>query len=127
MTINSVPERSDLIVGGRKDVIGTPKPAWLEFFRSVFFANFGWRRTFTATKSIDFGNIGAQSELTATVAVIGARANDAVLVSAKTQVNGLGVYGVVTANDTVTVVRFNYSAAGIDPAADDFRVIVFQQ
>lgn len=124
MTINSVPERGTLVVS--KELL-LPTPVWLEFFRTVFFSLFGWKRTFTATKNFDFGNIGANSQLSTTVAVLGARQGDAVLVTAKTQINGLDVYGVVTANDVATIVRTNYSAGAIDPAVDDFRVIVFQQ
>lgn len=121
MTINSVPERSELADGK------LAAPSWLEFFKSVFNALFGFKRTYTATKSIDFPNIAAQGQQSATVSVPGARQGDAVIVTAKTQVNGLDVFGFVSANDTVTIVRFNYSAGAIDPVADDFRVICFQQ
>jgi hypothetical protein len=124
MPINTVPEKSEVAVS--KDILRAP-PAWLEFFRGVFFALFGWKRSYTATTSIDFGLIGAAGQLTAAVAVPGARAGDAVLVSAQSQVNGLGVFGYVSANDVVTIVRFNYSAGAIDPAADNFRILVFQQ
>jgi hypothetical protein len=114
-----------------KDVLadksGMPTPAWKEFFRSIYYALFGWKRSYTALKTFDFPNVAAGGQQTTTVTVTGARQGDAVSVTSKTQVNGLGVYGVVTANDTVTIVRFNYSAAGIDPASDDFRVVVFQQ
>lgn len=124
MPVNAVPERSEAVVSA--DIL-TPGKAWLEFFRSVFFALFGWKRSYSGTKSIDFGGIAAGGEATDTIAVVGARAGDAVLASAKLQVNGLGVFGYVSSNDVVTVVRFNYSTGVIDPAADDFRVICFQQ
>lgn len=124
MPINAVPEKSEVAVS--KEILRST-PAWLEFFRGVFFALFGWKRSFTATASIDFGNIVAAGQLTSNVAVPGARAGDAVLVSAQAQVNGLGVFGYVSANDAVTVVRFNYSGGAIDPAADNFRILVFQQ
>jgi hypothetical protein len=124
MPINTVPEKSEVAVS--KEILRAP-PAWLEFFRGVFFALFGWKRSYTATTSIDFGLIGAAGQLTSNVAVPGARAGDAVLVSAQSQVNGLGVFGYVSANDVVTIVRFNYSAGAIDPAADNFRILVFQQ
>lgn len=128
MTINSVPERSDVL--DEEDRLGNQRftPAWLEFFRSVFFALFGWKRSFTAVKAaFDFGNIVAGGELTTTVAVAGARAGDAVIVTSKTKIAGLGVDGFVLANDIATIRRFNFSTGAVDPAADDFRVIVFQQ
>lgn len=128
MTINSVPERDAILA--EEDRLGNQHftQPWLEFFRSVFYALFGWRRSFTGVKSaFDFGNIVAGGELTTTVAVVGARAGDAVIVTSKTKIAGLGVDGFVLANDVVTIRRFNYSLGAIDPAADDFRVIVFQQ
>lgn len=128
MTINSVPERSDVL--DEEDRLGNQRftQAWLEFFRSSFYALFGWKRSFTAAKlAFDFGNIAAGGELTTTVAVVGARAGDAVVVTSKTKIAGLGVDGFVLANDVVTIRRFNFSTGVIDPSADDFRVIVFQQ
>lgn len=124
MTINALPERSELVVSS--SILTATKP-WLEFFRSVFFALFGWKRSYTALATIDFGLIAAGGELTSTVAVTGVRQGDAVHVSAKTPVAGLGVDGAVTANDVVTVRRFNFSTAGVNPASDDFRVVVLQQ
>jgi hypothetical protein len=40
---------------------GQARP-WLEFLRSVFYALFGWRRSFTAVKTFDFPNIVAGGE-----------------------------------------------------------------
>ena len=125
MPINAVPERSDVIVGDGD--VWLAEPTWLEFFRGVFFALFGWKRSYTATKNHDFGNIVAGGELTTTVAVPGARQGDHVTVSAKTLVAGLGADGVVSANDEVTIRRFNFSTGAVNPGADDFRVIVLQQ
>lgn len=123
MPINPVPERGA--------IAGAPQwlalPAWLEFFRTVFFALFGWKRSFTGAKTHDFGNILAQTEATTTLAVVGVRSGDDVHVTAATQVAGLGVFGYVSADDTVTIVRFNYSAGAIDPASGSFRVVVLQQ
>lgn len=128
MTINAVPERGGALAD--EDRLGNQHftQEWLEFFRTVFYALFGWKRTYTANKAaFDFGNIVAGGELTTTVSVPGVRAGDLVSITAKTVVAGLGVEGAVTANDVVTIRRFNFSTAAIDPAADDFRVIVFQQ
>lgn len=102
-------------------------PAWKEFFRSIYYALFGWKRTFTAKLTFDFGNIAAQSQATTTVAVAGARSGDAVLVRPTTAVNGIILDGTVTADDVVTVRAVNYSAGAIDPASQDYRVVVFQQ
>lgn len=124
MPVNPVPERDDLIVS--KEDLTASRPA-LEFLRSIFYALFGWKRSYTATVNFNFGNIVAGGELTTTVAVPGARAGDAVLVSSKLKVAGLAVDGFVLANDVVTIRRHNYSLAAVDPAADDFRVIVWQQ
>jgi hypothetical protein len=123
MPINPVPERSELM--GEDQQLA--RPPWLEWFRGVFFALFGWKRSYTATSNINFGNIAAGGRLTSNVAVAGARQGDAVLVTSKNEVAGLGVFGYCSANDTVTVVRFNYSTGAIDPAADDFRIVVLQQ
>lgn len=124
MPINPVPERDEL---ARSDKDGKPSQPWLEFLRSVFYALFGWRRSFTALKTFDFGNIVAGGEATTTVAVPGARAGDLVCVTSKTKIVGLGVDGLVLASDVVTIRRFNYSLGAIDPASDDFRVVIFQQ
>ncbi len=125
MTINAVPERSDIIVGDGD--VWTCEATWLEFFQSIFAALFGWKRSYTAVKNHDFGNMAAGGEDTTTVEVRGARQGDHVTVSAKTRVAGLGVDGFVTANNEVTIRRFNFSTGAINPGADDFRVIVLQQ
>jgi hypothetical protein len=124
MPINPVPERGDIAVS--KDML-LPTPPWLEFFRGVFFALFGWKRSFTATANLDFPLIAAGGQAVGNISVPGARAGDAVIASTRRLVNGLGIFGYVAADDVVQVVRFNYSAAGIDPAADDVRVVVLQQ
>src|SRR5437588_7772960 len=124
MPIEPVRERDPITLDDRGRGLDTT-PAWKEFFRSSFYALFGWKRSYTASANINFPNIAAQGQAASNVVLKGARVGDAVVVSAQAQVNGLGVFGYVSANDTVTVVRFNYSAAGIDPAADNFRVVVF--
>lgn len=126
MPINALPERDPISYDAMSRALATTA-AWKEFFRSVFYGLFGWKRSYTATKNFDFPNIVAGGESTTTVAVPGARAGDAVLVSPKTKVAGLGADGYVSANDVVTIRRFNYSTGAVDPAADDFRVIVWQQ
>ncbi len=127
MPINAVPDRADVLAKEDRTKQQLFMAPWIEFFRSVFFALFGWKRSFTATTTVNFGNIAAGGELTSAATVTGARQGDAVIVSSKTQVAGLGVDGTVTANDTVTIRRFNYSLGAVDPASDDFRIVVLQQ
>lgn len=108
-----------------KELLATQ--SWIEFFDSIYKALFGWKRSFTASLTVDFGPIAAGGEATQVLAVPGARQGDAVVVTPRSAVVGLGADGIVTANDVVTVRRFNFSTAGIDPASDSFRVVVLQQ
>lgn len=100
---------------------------WLTWFNEVWRNGFGWKRTYTASLTHDFGSINAQSQATQTVTVTGARSGDAVLVRPTTAVNGIILDGTVTASDTVTVRAVNYSSGSIDPDSQTYRVIVFQQ
>lgn len=125
MTVNAVPERSDVAVS--KEIL-TSTPPWLEFFRSVFFALFGWKRSFTGTANLDFGLIAAGGEAALNIAVVGARAGDAVVVTPALKTAGIiDSVGIVTANDVVSVYAHNITGAGIDPAAKAYRCVVFQQ
>lgn len=87
----------------------------------------GWKKTYTASLTHDFGSINAQTQATQTVTVTGARSGDAVIVRPTTAVNGIILDGTVTAADTVTVRAVNYSSGSIDPASQEYRVIVIQQ
>lgn len=125
MPVNALPERSEMVVS--KEVLYAPK-AWLEFFRSVFFALFGWKRSFTASSSLDFGLIAAGGEASLTITVTGARVGDATIVTPASKTVGIiDNLGIVTANDTVTVYAHNITGAGINPAAKDYRAVVLQQ
>jgi hypothetical protein len=123
MTVNAVPEKDPIAL----DKIFLTAKAWLEFFRSVYYALFGWRRSFTGTVTFDFGSINAQTQATTTLTVTGCRAGDAVIVRPSTAVNGIILDGTVTSNDTVTIRAVNYSSGAIDPASQAYRVIVLQQ
>jgi hypothetical protein len=68
VTINAVPDKSDIVVS--KDILRATPP-WLEFFRGVFFALFGWKRTFTATSNLDFPLIAAGGQQVGNIAVPG--------------------------------------------------------
>ena len=116
MAINNAPLRDDF-----------GAPSWASWFTQVVTALSGWKKTYTTTLTHDFGLIAAQSQATQTVTVLGARIGDVVVVRPTTAVNGIILDGTVTASDTVTVRAVNYSAAGIDPASQVYRVIVFQQ
>lgn len=105
----------------------TGSPAWQSWFTQVFTALLGWKKTYTGTKTHDFGSINAQSQATTTTTVTGARVGDAVIVRPATAVDGIILDGTVTASDTVTIRAVNYSSAPIDPASQAYRVIVFQQ
>lgn len=101
--------------------------SWASWFTQIWSALAGWKKTYTATLTHDFGSINAQTEATQTVTVTGARSGDAVVVRPTTAVNGIILDGTVTANDTVTVRAVNYSSGAIDPASQVYRVIVIQQ
>lgn len=122
MSINAVPEKASVA-----DESGVSSPAWLQFFRSVFYSVSGWTRTYTNTVTFDFGSINSQSQATTTATVAGARSGDAVIVRPTTAVNGIALDGTVTANNTVTIRAFNYSSGSIDPASQAYRILVFQQ
>lgn len=102
-------------------------PSWATWFTQVLSALFGWRKTYTGTKTHDFGSINAQLQATTTVTVTGARVGDAVIVRPTTAVDGIIVDGTVTADNTVTIRAVNYSAGAIDPGSQTYRVIAFQQ
>ena len=100
---------------------------WATWLTQVMSSIFGWKKTYTGTKVHDFGLIATLSQATTTVTILGVRTSDAVIVRPTTAVNGIIIDGTVTASDTVTIRAANYSAAGIDPASQTYRVIVFQQ
>src|SRR5438874_1004360 len=102
MPINALPERSDVL--DEEDSLGNEhfRQPWIEFFRSVFYGLFGWRRSLTGAAVLDFPNIAAGAEASLQIAVKGARAGDAVTVTPDAKTAGvIDNYGLVTANDTV--------------------------
>jgi zona occludens toxin (predicted ATPase) len=122
--IGTVPTKSALPVSGSMAIWSQP---WSQWFLQVFLAVFGWKKSYYATLTHDFGSISAQVEATQTVTVAGARSGDMVLVRPTTAVNGIITDGTVTAVDTVTVRAVNYSAGAIDPGSQVYRVLVWQQ
>lgn len=87
----------------------------------------GWKTTYYATLTHDFGNINAQTQATQTATVTGARSGDVVIVRPTTAVNGIIIDGTVTADNTVTIRAVNYSSGAIDPAEQSYKILVFQQ
>jgi hypothetical protein len=100
---------------------------WGNFFSELWYALRGWKRSYYATLTHDFGSINAQVESTQTVTVTGARVGDVVIVRPTTAVNGIILDGTVTADNVVTVRAVNYSSGAIDPASQVYRVLVVQQ
>lgn len=103
----------------------TLSQGWSNWITQVFLC-LPWKRGFNVTATIDFGSAAAQGQSSATVTIAGVRSGDAVHVTPTADVSGIVFTGVVTAADTVTVYAKNYSAAGIDPASQVFRIIVLQ-
>lgn len=116
MSINNAPLR---------EPFGTP--GWDSWFTQVMSALLGWKKTYTATKTHDFGSINAQSQASTTVTVIGARVGDAVLARPTAAVNGIMIDGTVTASNTVTIRAVNYASGPVDPGEQVYTAIVFQQ
>lgn len=127
MPIGPVRERDPMVMDAMYRPLFT-SPAWREFFLSIYNALFGWARSYTAAAALDFGLIGAGGEAALTVTVKGARVGDAVIVTPNAKTAGIiDNYGLVTANDTVSVYAHNITGAGINPASKSYRCIVIQQ
>lgn len=132
MAINTAPLREYLrIHDEQKNVEDNTKSVrwpnvWSNWLGLLHKSISGWTETLTSSVTFDFGAISAGSELTTTLTIAGARTGDMVIVQCS-QVNGLGVDGAVTSDDTVTIRRFNYSTGSVNPSSDTFRVIVFRQ
>jgi hypothetical protein len=101
--------------------------SWATLMTEIWQALLGWRKTYYATLTHDFGSISAQSQATQTLTVSGARSGDMVSVRPTTAVNGIITDGTVTADNTVTLRAVNYSSAPIDPGEQVYMVLVFQQ
>ena len=124
MSIGEPPIQAALPV--MRNMASWPK-TWGNFFSELWYAVRGWKKSYYATLTHDFGNIGAQSEATQTVTVTGARVNDLVIARPTTAVSGIFIDGTVTADNTVTVRAANFSAGAINPASQVYRVVVIQQ
>lgn len=127
---SAIPLREDLPVSD-DPITGSSRAKWTQtwaaWFNGVARA-LVWNLSLTATKTHDFANIAAHTELSTTVTVTGARTMDTPTVLVTPSANTAGVHfkGVVTADNTVTLYALNTTAAGIDPSSTTFRVTVLQ-
>lgn len=121
--INNAPIRERLLLD-RNDI--WPR-SWVTWFTQAVSALAGWKKTFTATKTHDFGSINSAAEASTTVTVTGARAGDGVVVMPSANTAGIIETAVVTASDQVTIYAKNFTGGAIDPSSKTYRVIVFQQ
>ncbi len=82
---------------------------------------------FSASATLDFGSINAQTGAELTIAVPGAAAGDAVAIAAPAAIEaGLAVFGYVSAANTVTVRCVNPTAGAINPASASYRATVLK-
>lgn len=79
-----------------------------------------------AKASLDFPSVAAAASATLTIACVGARVGDDVHVANDAPTAGLLHRAYVSANDVVTVQVTNVTAAPIDQAAKEYRVLVFK-
>ncbi len=79
----------------------------------------------TTNVSLDFPSINANSVTNLTVTLPSAGTNGVVLIGPPPGLTaGVGVFGLVSSTNTVTIWVTNPTAAAINPAAGDFRVTV---
>ena len=120
--MNNLPPLNEALFEG---AISTLRGGWSNWFTQVFLC-LNWKKSFNITATFDFGLIAAQSQSGLTAIITGARAGDGVSVTPLADVSGIVFTGVVTAADTVTVYAKNFSAAGVNPASQAYRIIVIQ-
>jgi hypothetical protein len=80
----------------------------------------------SATATLDFPSISANSVASLTMTVTGAKVGDAVFVGAPAGLEAsLVVMGFVSATDEVTIRAHNASGGSVDPASATYRATVF--
>lgn len=110
-----------------KEAAGDAWPSsWVQWFAGIVLALGGWRKTIKVTQSLDFSSISAQSQEAISFSIRGARQGDSVLVTPTADVFGLAFSGLATSKDLVTIYAKNFTAGAINPAAQDFQIIIFQ-
>ncbi len=117
--MNNRPPLSESLEGA------VPSNGWSNWFTQVFLG-LPWTKGINYRATLDFGATAAQSQSALTVTVTGARAGDAVQVTPLADVSGIIFTGVVTAPNVVTVYAKNFSAGSVNPASQQYRVLVLQ-
>jgi hypothetical protein len=101
-------------------------PGWTNFFARLVQA-VGWAQSWSYRFTLDFGSVAANSESSGlTVTIPSVMQGDSVSVTPYTNTVGITYKGLVTADDTVTIYALNNTAAPINPASMQFRVVVIQ-
>ena len=100
-------------------------PSWANWFQQVFEC-LRWTRSFAATTTLNFSSVPAQSQLSLSFSLQGARVGDAALLTPSTDVPGLIFSAAITANNTISVTAKNLTAAVVNAPAVSFRLIVLQ-
>jgi len=100
-------------------------PSWGNWFQQVFEC-LRWNRSFNISVSLNFPSIPATSQVALTTPVAGARPGDAVLLTPTSDVSGIAFTATVSATGVISVIAKNFTAAPIDPPAQNFRILVLQ-
>jgi len=100
-------------------------PSWSNWFQQVFNC-LAWTNAVNVTATLNLPPVPGAGQSSATAPVPGARTGDAVQLTALTDTPGVIFSGYVSANNTVTVLAKNFTAAPVDPAPTVFRIIVIQ-
>ena len=99
---------------------------WSNFFTQVFKC-LRWEESYSYTFDYAFGLVTAHSELASTgFSVPGVTRGNAVEITPLDNQVGIIFTGIVTAQNVVTIYAKNFTASGITPAANTFRIIVLQ-
>jgi len=96
--------------------------------RKITYSNLigGALNILTATATLNFGSISANSSANLTMTVTGAKAGDAVFIGLPSAFEAsLMAMGFVSATNTVTIKVHNASGGSVDPASGTFRATVF--
>ena len=96
--------------------------------KKITYANLlgGALNILTATATLDFGSISAQTGADLTITVTGAEVGDSVFIGLPAApLAGVAFMGFVSAADTVTVRAMNYTGTSKDPASATYRTTVF--
>lgn len=82
----------------------------------------------SATATLDFGSVAAQSFVDLTITVAGAAAGDCVSLGVPTAAvtAGIAYTAWVSATNTVTVRAHNYTAGALDPASGSFKAAILR-